>query len=123
MYKQTYNKYNNKKITRNGITYDSIKEANRHCELIWLEREGEVSQLQRQVKYELIPSQYENILSLNGKYKKVCTERACFYIADFVYLDKNGLTIVEDVKGIKTEVYKIKRKLMLYIHNIKIKEV
>lgn len=123
IYKQTYNKYNNKKITRNGITYDSIKEANRHCELIWLERAGEVSQLQRQVKYELIPSQYENILLANGKYKKVCVEKSCGYVADFVYTDKNGNVVVEDVKGIKTEVYKIKRKLMLYIHNIKIKEV
>ena len=50
-------------------------------------------------------------------------EKSCGYVADFVYTDKNGNVVVEDVKGIKTEVYKIKRKLMLYIHNIKIKKV
>lgn len=122
MYKQTYNKYNNKKTVRNGIAYDSIKEANRHCELVWLEKAGEICELERQVKYILIPSQYE-LVNVNGKSKKVCVEKECSYYADFVYKDKNGNTIIEDVKGIKTEVYKIKKKLMLYVHNIKIKEV
>lgn len=122
MYKQTYNKYNNKKIIRNGITFDSIKEANRYCELVWLEKSDEIGELERQVKYILIPSQYEDRI-VNGKVKKVCIEKECSYYADFVYKDKNRNTIIEDVKGIKTEVYKIKKKLMLYVHNIKIKEV
>lgn len=106
-------KYNNTKA--NG--YDSKKEHRRSMELKILERAGVISDLNEQVKYELIPSQYETI---NGK--KKCIERAISYYADFQYTE-NGNTIVEDVKGFRTEVYKIKKKLMLYIHGVKIKEV
>ena len=68
--------------------------------------------------YELIPAHYEVI---NGKRK--CIERACTHRADFVYYDvENKKLIVEDSKGVRTEVYKIKRKLMLHVHGIKIKE-
>lgn len=123
MARYPYSKYGNKKILMGGNKYDSKKEANRHKELMLLEKANQISNLQVQVPYVLIPSQYENILQPNGKNKKACVERACKYIADFVYLDKNNNVIVEDVKGIKTEVYKIKKKLMLFIHNIKIKEV
>ena len=106
-------KYNNTKA--NG--YDSKKEYRRSMELKILERTGIISDLKEQVKYELIPSQYEMI---NGK--KKCIERAISYYADFQYTE-SGNTIVEDVKGFRTEVYKIKKKLMLYIHGVKIKEV
>lgn len=126
MYKQTYNKYNNKKTVRNGVSFDSIKEADRYCELVWLEKSGEICELERQVKYVLIPSQYEARI-VNSKAKKVCVEKECSYYADFVYKDKNGNTIIEDVKGYKKgtayNLFSIKRKLMLYVHNIKIKEV
>ena len=98
-------KYNN--IKTNG--YDSNKEYLRSLELKQNIKEGHISDLQEQVKFILIPKQ--------------CGERQCTYIADFTYYDSNGNYIVEDVKGVRTEVYKIKKKLMLYIHGIKIKEV
>ena len=108
-------KYHNKKVVRDGEKYDSKKEYMRHCELKLLERGGCISDLRRQVKYVLIPSQKEN-----GK----CIERECSYYADFVYLDnETGETVVEDVKGMRTEVYKLKRKLMLWVHHIRIKEI
>lgn len=109
-----YNKYGAKKVTYNGITFDSKREANRYCELKLLERAGAISDLQMQVSYELIPSQYKD-----GK----CIERSVTYKADFVYTDKDGFTVVEDTKGMKTKDYIIKRKLMLYAHGVKIKEV
>lgn len=111
------NKYRSKKIVRDGMTFDSIKEYKRWCELRLLEKVGEVTDLQRQVKYELIPSQ-----RIEGK----VVERTCGYVADFVY-KRNGETIVEDVKGYKGggayAVFTIKRKLMLWIHGIRIKEI
>ena len=108
-------KYHNKKVIRDGEKYDSRKEYLRHCELKYLEKGGYISDLRRQVKYVLIPSQKEN-----GK----CIERECSYYADFVYLDnETGETVVEDVKGMRTEVYKLKRKLMLWVHHIRIKEI
>lgn len=100
-----------------GIEFDSKKEAKRYSELLLLERAGAIQGLQRQVKYELIPSQRQD-----GR----VVERACQYVADFVY-EENGKTVVEDVKGYRDggayRVFTIKRKLMLYIHGIRIKEV
>jgi hypothetical protein len=121
-------KYNNKKITFDGITFDSRREAKRYKELQILETAGEIFNLRRQVKFVLIPAQYEttkrygkNGIRLND-YKK-CVERECSYIADFVYIDKNGAKIVEDSKGVRTKDYIIKRKLMLYRYNIRVIEV
>ena len=102
-------KYHNRRS--NG--FDSTAEQTRWYELSLLESKGAIQGLQRQVKYTLIPAQY-----IDGK----CVERAVTYKADFVY-QENGETIVEDVKGFKTKEYIIKRKLMLYIHGIKIREV
>lgn len=106
-------KYHNKKVTINGETFDSKKEAARWQELLLLQRAGKISHLNRQVTYELIPSQY-----IDGK----CVERAVKYVADFVY-KKNGRLVVEDTKGMKTPEYVIKRKLMLSVYGIRIKEV
>ena len=96
------------KTSFNGIVFDSKKEAHRYYELSILQAAGEISDLQRQVTYELIPKQ-------DG-------ERACTYKADFVY-QENGKTVVEDVKGVRTDAYTIKRKLMLWVHGIKIREI
>ena len=103
------NKYGARKIKdpATGYVFDSKKEFIRWCELRLLERAGKISDLKRQVKYELIPKQ-------DG-------ERACNYVADFVYC-QDGETVVEDCKGFRTEGYKIKRKLMLWVHGVKIKE-
>lgn len=117
-----YSKYGNKKIIYDGLTFDSLKEYRRYRELVLLQRAGQISDLQRQVKYTLIPAQYEITTDPKGKTKKKCIERECSYVADFIYLE-NGRAVVEDTKGFKTKEYIIKRKLMLYIHGIKIKEV
>ena len=105
-------KYGAKKVTVNGITFDSRKEANRYTELVLLERAGKISGLERQVKFELIPSQM-----VDGK----VVERACHYVADFVYME-NGTKVVEDVKGYKTPEYIMKRKLLLKEYGIQVKE-
>lgn len=121
---KNYNKYNNKKTVIDGITYDSKKEAKRHQELLLLERTGAIQNLQRQVKYILIPSQREPDIvgAKGGIHKGKVIERECAYIADFVY-EQNGETVVEDTKGMRTKDYIIKRKLMLYRHDIRIKEI
>lgn len=117
-------KYGNRKITRDGMTFDSVKEYKRWCELSLLEKAGKVTDLQRQVKYVLIPAQYEPAtVSKRGtvKYGRLI-ERVVFYVADFVYVE-DGKTVVEDTKGFKTKDYIIKRKLMLHVHGIRIREV
>ncbi len=102
------NKYGARKVTApDGKVFDSQKEYNRWCNLRLLERAGKITDLKRQIPYELIPKQ-------DG-------ERACTYVADFVYYE-DGKLVVEDCKGFRTEAYRIKRKLMLLVHNIKIKE-
>lgn len=106
-------KYGNRKITKDGITFDSMKEYKRFCELTLLERAGEITDLQRQVKFMLIPSQ-----KIDGK----VVERPVHYIADFVY-QEDGQMVVEDTKGFKTKDYILKRKMMLHVHGIRIREV
>jgi hypothetical protein len=118
-------KYRNKKITIDGITFDSKKEANRWYELCLLERAGQIQHLERQKAFELIPTQREILpeLDSNGKHKVGrVIERPCKYIADFVYYE-NGKMVVEDTKGIKTSDYIMKRKLMLYHLGIRIREI
>ena len=102
-------KYNNTKIRVDGRLFDSKAEAARWQELQMFERAGEITELERQVEYELIPKQ-------KG-------ERAVKYIADFRYKDHEGNTVVEDTKGVKTPVWIIKRKLMLRVHGIRVREV
>lgn len=107
------NKYGSCKVQIGGEVFDSKKEASRWRELALLQRAGAITDLKRQVKYELIPSQ---------RMGEKVVERPCTYVADFVY-KQSGKTVVEDTKGFKTKDYIIKRKLMLYIHGIKIKEI
>ena len=108
-------KYGNRKTTVDGVTYDSAKEARRGAELRLMERAGLISNLCAQVKYVLIPAQKRN-----GK----VIERAATYTADFVYTE-NGQTVVEDVKSpaTRTDVYRLKKKLMLWEFGIEVKEV
>lgn len=102
------NKYGARKVkSPDGQVFDSQKEYSRWGVLRLLERAGKISDLKRQVSFELIPKQ-------KG-------ERACSYIADFTYW-QDGKYVVEDCKGYRTEGYKIKRKLMLWVHGIKIHE-
>ncbi len=106
-------KYKSRKVIVGGQVFDSKREYSRWCELVLLLKAGQVTDLKRQVKFELIPSQ-----RVDGK----VVERACTYVADFVYTE-NGKTVVEDTKGFKTKDYIIKRKLMLWVHGIRIIEV
>lgn len=120
----TGKKYGNKKIYEDGEVFDSKKEYRRWKELILLVKSGEISKLQRQVKYTLIPSQREpDIRGPRGGIRPgKLIEREVSYIADFVYTDKAGQIVVEDCKGMQTKDYVIKRKLMLWRHGIRIKE-
>ncbi len=125
-YRQGISKYRSEKTEIDGIVFDSKKEAGRYQELSLLERAGEISDLQMQVKFVLIPQQREHdkVGKRGGKIKGKLLERECSYIADFVYTDnETGRKVIEDTKGVRTKEYLIKRKLMLYVHGIRISEV
>lgn len=125
---QRRQKYGNTKTTFHGMEYDSKRERDRHIFLLNAEREGTISDIRRQVTFHLLPAQYETVekqLKTKTKEVKVCVERAVDYIADFTYM-KDGKLVVEDTKIAKKLLppeYVLKRKMMLYFHGIKIKEV
>lgn len=103
-------KYGNAKPTYKGVKFDSGLEMLRYRYLQGLEKKGKITGLRRQVRYEIIPKQGE--------------ERAAHYIADFVYTRaSDGVEVVEDTKGVKTDAYILKRKLMLQRYGIRIREV
>lgn len=130
------------KCTYNGLIFDSKAERDRYIYLHSLEKKGVISGLKMQVRYELIPAQYDEIET--GEYysrgekkgqpktKRVCVEQSVCYYADFVY-DREGQTVVEDTKGHTKNrrgmynstynVFSIKRKLMLYVYGIKVREI
>jgi hypothetical protein len=119
-------KYGNAKSEVNGEIFDSRKEARRYIELQWLLQAGTITDLQRQVRFELIPAQREpdTIGPRGGRKPGKLIEKEVAYIADFVYTDTDtGRRIVEDTKGVRTKEYIIKRKLMLYVHGIRIREI
>lgn len=120
------NKYNAKSVEYDGIKFDSQKEALRYKELRFLISEGIITDLRRQVKYVLIPTQREpdTIGARGGVKQGKLLERECSYIADFVYtVVETGEIVVEDTKGFKTKEYAIKKKLMLFVYGIRIKEI
>lgn len=116
-------KYHSKKVKADGQSFDSQEEYRRWTALRMLEQAGKISDLQRQVKYVLIPAQYgpDKIGPRGGVKRGKCLERECAYIADFVYI-QDGQTVVEDTKGVRTKDYIIKRKLMLDRYGIRIFE-
>lgn len=127
--KKIRSKYGNKKITTpDGQTFDSKKEKERYDTLRLLEKSGQIWNLQRQVKYILLPSVKEQVpaqLKTKVSYKEKTLFKETAYYADFVYME-NGEEVVEDVKAsdsFQDPVYKLKKKLMYMIHHIKIKEV
>lgn len=102
-----YSKYKAIRTAVDGIIFASKAEAARYCELKILQRQGLISDLRLQVPFNL---------PVNGVL-------ICKYIADFVYLDADGRMVVEDKKGVKTPVYRLKSKLMLAVHGLRIVEV
>jgi hypothetical protein len=118
------NKYRNKKCVVDGVVFDSKKEARRYAVLKAREQVGEITSLQRQVEFTLIPAHYEpdTVGKRGGVKKGKIIERKCSYVADFVYME-NGEMIVEDTKGIRTKDYVIKRKMMYHFYGIRIREV
>lgn len=112
-------KYNNKKVDG----YDSKKERDRAGTLRLMQQQGLISDLREQEKYVLVPPQYEDVV-VKGKKKRKCIEREVAYYADFSYTDNqnNKELVVEDCKGVRTKDYIIKRKLMLWVNGIRIKE-
>ncbi|MBR6474022.1 MAG: DUF1064 domain-containing protein [Lachnospiraceae bacterium] len=120
------NKYGNHKVTFEGMTFDSKKELYRWLDLKTLEKAGKIYELQRQVKFVLVPAQYEpdTVGPRGGKIKGKLIEKELAYYADFYYFDnETGKYVVEDAKGVRTPEYVIKRKLMLYLKGYRIKEV
>lgn len=104
-------KFHAQKTTVDGITFDSRKEADRYLVLKGMEEDGTIENLRRQVRYELIPS-----FDVDGRhYRSVC------YVADFVYVE-DGEEVVEDVKGMRTDVYRLKSKLFARRYGKAIKE-
>jgi hypothetical protein len=100
------NKYGNKKVISDGFTFDSKAEYRRYQQLKLLQQAGEISGLKVHPPFRLIPS------FTDGSGKR---HRAVFYEADFSYTE-NGTEVVEDVKGVRTAVFKLKHKLLLYRH-------
>ena len=131
-------KLNNRTVCIDGIEFQSAKEGNRYSELKLLQKAGQISELEMQKVYELIPAQYETVETGEfyqrgekkglPKTKQICIEQSVVYKADFVYKE-NGKLVVEDVKGFRDPAsatyakFVLKRKMMLYFHGIKIKEV
>ena len=130
MVRTMYSKYNSSKCLCNqGHKHDSRKEARRCNELHFLQMAHEISGLEVQKKYILIPAQREPSSEVykrgpkKGQLKEgKVLEKECAYYADFCYTE-NGRYIVEDTKGMRTPDYKIKKKLMLYVHGIRITEI
>jgi len=102
------NNYNAERVEANGRVFDSTGESNRAVELEWMLKLGKISDLKYQVRFEIIPKQIG--------------ERAAYYIADFTYIDEEGRYVVEDSKGHRTADYRLKRKLLLLVHGIRILE-
>ncbi len=108
------NKFGAVKKDVDGIRFDSTKEADRYDQLKLLVRAGKIKDLRLQVRYDLIPKQ---------KFSDGSSMAGTYYLADFVYFDcDKGCEVVEDVKGKKTDVYQIKRKLMKLILDIEVYE-
>lgn len=97
-------KYNNIKTEMDGIKFDSRKEADYYCQLKLLKRAGEIRDFGLQPRYELQPT-----FKKNGT-----THRSITYVADFVVVNNDGTTDIIDIKGVETQVFKIKQKLFEY---------
>ena len=121
-------KYGNRKVTIGGIKFDSEREAKRYLILKEYQNKGDISDLKLQVVYELIPAIKELksvVLKTKTIQKEVTIQQPITYRCDFTYIH-NGVLVVEDVKispKMLPAEYKLKKKLMRYVHGITIKEI
>lgn len=99
-------KYGNKKVTHDGVQFDSVRELRRYQDLVLQQEAGQIFDLKRQVPFDI---------TINGIH--VCT-----YVADFVFR-RQGKTVVADAKGMRTREYITKRKLMMAVHGVEIEEL
>lgn len=99
-------KYRNKITVVDGIRFHSKKEASRYTELKLLEKQGQIFNLQLQVRFPIIV-----------KNRLICT-----YVSDFTYYDKQKRFVVEDVKGVRTQTYRLKKKLIEALYPFSILE-
>lgn len=104
--KKKPSKYRNEKTVVDGRTFDSRREASRYKDLRLMEKAEEITSLRLQERFPII----------------VCREEICIYVADFYYQRKDGVWIIEDSKGVRTPIYKLKKKLVEAIYGIKILE-
>lgn len=111
IFRRVKSKYGNHKTQVDGHVFDSAKEAERYKSLVLLERAGSIDGLRIQVPFVLAP----------GAVVKGRKRPPIRYIADFVYLE-SGEIIVEDCKGVRTDVYRLKRHLMMVVHGVDIRE-
>jgi len=112
---RAHQKYRNERIeTAEGLKFDSRAEYRHWCYLLIRQKAKEISNLQRQVSFELVPAQ----MAPDGS--KV---RPVAYVADFTYIEKDGTFVCEDPKGFSTPEWRIKRKMMLHVHKIWVREV
>lgn len=127
---QRNGKYNNTKVEIDGIKFDSKKESQRNSYLELMQKQGLISDLKRQVVFELIPTIYEDkVVHLKTKDKivKRVAQKSVTYKADFTYI-KDGQLVVEDVKASASyaaldKTFILKEKMMRYFHGIVIKRV
>ena len=135
MYNRRYwnrpaNKYGNKKVVADGITFDSIRERNYYYFLLEKQRNGEISNLRLQTPFEIIPPVMEtyvkHFVRKEDEVRQKCVQPAVHYIADFVYTDNaTGKEVVVDVKSEitrKDKVYILKKKMMRAFNGIEIVE-
>ena len=101
------NKYRNKKCTIDGFTFDSLKEGQRYAHLKLMQKAGTIRGLTLQPRFDI---------DING-------QKVCKYFGDFSYTDADGKTIIEDVKGMKTPIYRLKKKLVKALHGVEITEI
>lgn len=111
----SHQKYGNQRVTdEQGLKFDSKAEHRHWLHLAALANAGKIMDLRRQVPFELAPA-----VVIQGRKK-----RALRYIADFVYVDsETGEQVVEDVKGASTDVWRLKRHLMVSVHGIEVREI
>jgi hypothetical protein len=120
------NKFSARKTLVDGIEFDSDAESRRYLELVLLERAGEISNLELQPVFILQPSfkVKTTVLTPEGRTRtKTRTIRAITYRADFRYTDSTGQVVVEDVKGVETEAFRLKAKMTLYVHGVEVIKV